>query len=184
MNYTYNDKGCPGTVACEYSTDNGVTNNSMTCGDNVTGITSEEGSNIWWASIFTSCFGNATDSVSFTVDLPPTVSIITPSQGETVSLTFPFNFSALDVVGIDTRWYSFDGGANTTFTNQIDISASAGSHNLWAYANDSGGLIGSDYHTFTTQDGGATVAGTCKKTYRINEGHYPFGKFGCAIEFI
>jgi len=48
LNYTASDTNL---LSCKYSLDNGVTNTTVTCGNNLTGLTSNEGTNTWkvWA---------------------------------------------------------------------------------------------------------------------------------------
>jgi len=47
----------------------------------------------------------------------------------------------------------------------------------------SNGSIKCRYLNYTTP-GSTTTTGTCKLTKRIDDGYFPYGKFGCAIEFI
>jgi hypothetical protein len=66
LNYLYKDS----PEACWYSLDSGATNTTITCGENVTSITSIEGSNTWivWAN---NSIGEIFEgSITFSVDLP------------------------------------------------------------------------------------------------------------------
>lgn len=67
LNYSAGDSNLD---SCWYSLDNGVTNISITCGQNVTGITSAEGPNTWrvWAN--DSAGNENSTNVIFTVTLP------------------------------------------------------------------------------------------------------------------
>ena len=65
LTYTVSDANLN---SCWYSLDNGQTNVSVTCGEDITGLTSSEGSNTW--TIYTNdTFGNQeSESVTFEVD--------------------------------------------------------------------------------------------------------------------
>lgn len=75
MNATISDSNLQ---ACWYSLDNGVTNTTFTCGNNVTGINSVNGSNTW--RVFANdSFGNLNFSsfVTFSINQPPVISNVT-----------------------------------------------------------------------------------------------------------
>ncbi len=67
LNYTASDNQAIGS--CWYSLNSGVTNTSVTCGDNVTSITSSEGSNTWRVYANDTSGNEGSDSVAFTVTI-------------------------------------------------------------------------------------------------------------------
>ncbi|MDP1729116.1 MAG: hypothetical protein Q8L27_02855, partial [archaeon] len=74
MNYSYNVSELNYTIsgnsqACWYSVDGGITNVSLTCGDNVTGLTSIEGSNSWTVYANDSAGNINLSSVTFFKDI-------------------------------------------------------------------------------------------------------------------
>jgi hypothetical protein len=72
---------------------------------------------------------------------PPTITITSPQN-----ISYSTTNIALDVSAdeaIDTWWYSLNGGSNATFTPNISITASQGSNDIIAYANDTSGNEGS-----------------------------------------
>ena len=101
---------------CWYSTDLGITNNSVMCNANVSGLTSVEGSNTWrvWAN---DTYGRSNiSSVTFFKDtIAPSIEIVTPTNGGNYITYIPsLNYT---VSGATTCWYSLDGGlTNNTIT--------------------------------------------------------------------
>ena len=109
-----------------------------------------EGTNLWYVYGNDSNGNVGEDSVSFDVDLPPTTTIIEPLNGATVDLIFNFSMSSSDTQGIDSQWYSYDSGTNTTYsTTPTQLTGVKGSHSITAYANDTYGSISSDSVVFT-----------------------------------
>jgi len=137
---------------CWYSLDGGVTNSTpLSSCLNQTGLTATEGLNTWivWSN---STFGalNST-TVFFTVDLPPTITIVQPSIVDQ-DLVFNVSINATDTQGISKIYYSIDSRANVTYTANITEYASAGGHIIRAYANDTIGSWISATFSFTTID--------------------------------
>ncbi len=138
--------------SCWYSLDNGITNTSMVCGENITGIISEQGDNTWsvWANDSSGYLGN--DSVIFFVDsLSPNVTIEFPVGGANYNnITLDLNFSVVED-NLDSCWYSLDNGiTNTTLLGCSDstIIASQGANFLIVWASDNLGNEGEDSVTF------------------------------------
>jgi len=68
LNYTAVDNNNLGS--CWYSLNSGITNNSVTCGNNVSGISSSEGSNTWIIYVNDTAGNENSSLVTFTVTLP------------------------------------------------------------------------------------------------------------------
>jgi len=66
INYTVSDAGT--LNICWYSLDSGVTNVTITCGNNVTGISSQEGANTWTVYANDTSGNEGNDLVTFSID--------------------------------------------------------------------------------------------------------------------
>jgi hypothetical protein len=145
LNYTVS-----GATNCWYSLNNGVTNTTIpVCGNNITGLTSTEGSNTWriYANDSVGNLGSA--SVTFTIDtIAPAISIISPIATIYNNRMQLVNITALDT-NLNTTWF-FNGTANVTYTTPVLVTFAEGSNTLYAYANDSAGNLNSTSVTFTT----------------------------------
>ncbi|MBX4212283.1 hypothetical protein KW787_02405 [Candidatus Pacearchaeota archaeon] len=142
LNYTIS-----GAANCWYSTNNGVTNTSVTCGANVTGLSSAEGSNNWTVYANDS-FNNANKStVTFFVDtIIPLVQYGTLTDADGINVTRRWilvNVTASDtnLVNISIRIFNSTGLVNITTTssspNLINVSVSAdGNYTFNATATD------------------------------------------------
>jgi len=130
-----------GALECEYSLDGGTTNSSVVCGQNVTGLSADEGSNTWTIYVKSSDTGlwDVTVDVTFTVDtILPFVDVVYPQNTS-------YNISQLDLNYISEGvrcWYSTDGGATNSSdvlcgTNWSSLSADEGSNTWTVYTNDS-----------------------------------------------
>ena len=96
-------------------------------------------------------YGNSTEIRTFTMDdTNPVVDITTPIDETYYSKSINLTIDASDT-NLDTIWYSLNGGANTTYTESVLISAQEHSNTLDVWANDSVGLIGFDSVTFNVQ---------------------------------
>jgi len=75
---------------------------------------------------------------------PPTINLDSPENMTYVVLNTTINYSVYDeLTGVDTIWYSLDGGQNITLTQNITINFSDyNAHVFVIYANDSLGNIG------------------------------------------
>jgi len=154
LNYTVSDDA----DTCWYSTDNGATNTTITCGQNITGLTANEGSNTWivWAN---DTAGNVnSSSVTFIVDTTaPSIQFVPPT---TESGTYNQNYilanvTASDSSGIDTiTIYLYNSTAlvrvNTSSTSPFFWNISDlvdGTYYLNASVNDTAG----NYNTTETR---------------------------------
>ena len=150
VNYTVSDLNLQ---ACKWSNDSGVTNKSLTCGDNITGETWDEGSNtvIIWAN--DSAGNENSSSVAFTVDtIPPNIEIVyPPNNTNTTNNQINVNYTVSDDDGVFC-WYSNDTySSNETLSNCDNITGvtwSEGQHNVTVWANDSSGNENSSSVTF------------------------------------
>src|SRR3989344_3551273 len=159
LNYTASDSNLQ---SCWYSTDNGITNTTITCGQNASGLTSSQGSNIW--KVYTNdTFGNInTSSVTFSVDsISPSISIIYPSQGAAFGFntSINLNYSVLDS-NLQSCWFNIDNALNKTISNcqNTTFNTSEGSHTLNVYSNDSYGNLGSSSANFSVAVGAPSIS--------------------------
>ena len=137
LNYTVSDTHLQ---TCWYSLNNGVTNTSVTCGQNATNLTSSEGSNTWRVYA-NDTFGNkGLASVTFFKDtIMPSISIISPANATYNNRTLLVNISASDSgSGINSKWYNWN-GTNVNYIIPEYVKFEEGSNTLYAYANDSAG---------------------------------------------
>ena len=147
LNYTVFDDYLQ---ACWYSLNGGVSNTSVTCGNNVTGLTSVEGSNTWIVYANDSAGNMNSSSVSFVVDtIAPAVFINYP-----LNVSYATNVSALNYTssGMQACWYSLNVGLTNISllcgNNVTGLSSLEGS-NIWiVYSNDSAGNMNSSSITF------------------------------------
>ncbi len=77
-------------VNCWYNLGIGGGYVGITCGDNVTGITSVEGNNVWIVKAENFDGINVTDSVSFTIDLPIEYSVFTLGMVDVIKIFIMF----------------------------------------------------------------------------------------------
>jgi parallel beta-helix repeat protein len=137
MNYTSSDSNLQ---ACWFSWNNGITNMTMTCGTNLTGLNgnSSLGSNTWkvWAN---DSSGNVnSSSVTFTVDnVIPAVNFTgpTPSTGTTQSSTSIYvNISSNDT----NQHYVFSDfdRSNVLWMRMDDVNASGSPTDLSSWSNN------------------------------------------------
>ncbi|MFH1522038.1 MAG: BspA family leucine-rich repeat surface protein, partial [archaeon] len=100
LNYTYVETN---PDACWYSLDGGAINSSITCGDNVTGISSVDGNNTWTVYVNDTVGNENLSSVTFYIDaIAPNVTLNSPTD-ENNSINFSnivFNCSATDEGGL------------------------------------------------------------------------------------
>jgi hypothetical protein len=143
LNYTVFDANLQ---ACWYSTNNGAANTTITCGTNVTNLTSTEGSNTWivWAN---DTVGNRNSSqVTFSKDtISPTIVIIAPANATYNNKTQLVNISSNG----NYIWF-FNGTANETYTPPVYRTFNEGSNTIIAYANDTAGNFNTTSRTFST----------------------------------
>jgi hypothetical protein len=139
---------------CWYSIDRGVTNTTLTCGNNVSGLTSTEGLNTW------AIYGNDTlgnegnDVVTFSKDtLNPGITIAFPTN-----TSYFYNITDLKYNYADANpgscWYSRDGGTTNSSsvsagTNFTSVSRSYDLNTWRLYCNDSYGNNNNTAISFT-----------------------------------
>lgn len=157
LNYTVNDVHLQ---SCWYSTNNGQINFSITCGQNVTGLSSVEGSNTWsvWAN---DSLGNVNVSaVNFFVDsVAPVVSFMAPtllnaSYTQNVSIIVNVSLTELNLdsalIQLDSTNYTFSCvGETNRVCNRSFSNIGEGVHKIVAFANDSVGNMNATSRTFT-----------------------------------
>lgn len=147
INVSVSDSGT-GLKICKWSNNTGQTNNTFTCGSNITGYSWDEGLNE--IRVYTEDYAGNTNesSVTFRVDTTaPTVTITSPIQDQTYTITtIDLNFTASDSgVGLDSCWYrnntdnfniTIDCDLNTTISQ-----AGSGVYIVYVWVNDSLGNI-------------------------------------------
>ena len=143
INYSVSNATYP-LDTCWYSLDNGLTNTTITCGENITGISSQEGSNTWTVYVNDTSGNSGSDSVTFVVDtLPPEINITYPTDtiiyhqfGNSIDLNWSISDSSLD-----SCWYEYN-GVNTTVNcedNTTTFTPTRNNQTLIMWANDSVG---------------------------------------------
>jgi Concanavalin A-like lectin/glucanases superfamily len=152
LNYSFVEDGTA-VNTCWYSTDSGAINTTITCGDNVTGLSSGQGSSIWfiWANDSVGNEGSA--NVTFFVDsVLPVMTFSYP-----LNVSYSENVSAINYTYTETNagycWYSTDAGATnssvvTMGTNFSLITGSESSNTWIIYCNDTLGNENSTSLTF------------------------------------
>jgi len=166
--------------SCWYSLDAGLINTTITCGNNVTGLNSGEGSSTWqiWANDSDNNINTTT--VTFSVDsISPNITELTEypldpaiySQGT----TYQFNSTIIDSSDLDVVLFEFN-GVNYTATNSssnfntIFTDLSVGIYNYRWFANDSvGNFNNSETGTYTISKATPELVlnGTTPITYGI-----------------
>ncbi len=98
LNYTATDDSLD---TCWYSIDGGASNITITCGTNVTGLNSGEGSSTWTIYANDSIGQESSDSVTFFVDsITPLIQFVSPT---TATGNFSQNFIEANITASDTN---------------------------------------------------------------------------------
>ena len=158
LNYTASDSLLS---SCWYSLDDGATNTTVTCGNNLTGLTSNEGENTWRVYANDTAGNLNSTSVMFTVDsISPLVTITSPSNGSTLGSNQSINLSlSILEANIGNCWYHIDSGLNTTFNcSSTTFNTTEGSHTIYAYVNDSVGNTASSSSLFSVSVGAPSIS--------------------------
>ncbi|MBI2046895.1 hypothetical protein HYT26_01895, partial [Candidatus Pacearchaeota archaeon] len=139
INYTVSDTNLQ---ACWYSTNNGAANTTITCGNNATGLTSNEGSNTWLVSANDSLNNINVSRITFYKDtISPNISITSPANSSNFSTNnVTINYTISDSGGISSCWYTNTSGlVNYSVTCGQNISRiwNEGINNITIYVNDS-----------------------------------------------
>lgn len=134
--------------SCWYSLDGGLTNITTNCFQNITGLSSNQGTNSW--TIYANdTYGNINFyNVTFFVDsVPPVININSPvSNVNDYSIDLEINAAEL----VDTLWYNVNGANNITICRNCNgniitpIIFEEGNQVIEIFGNDSYGNIGTD----------------------------------------
>ena len=146
LNYTALDTNLE---ACWYSLDGGANNATITCGNNASGLTSNEESNTWVVYANDSAGNVNYSSVTFFKDtIIPLITIESPQNITYNNNTILVNLSVVEL-NIDNIWF-FNGTDNETYTDAVYVNFSEGGNILYAYVNDSAGNLNSTSVVFNT----------------------------------
>ena len=150
LNYTASDNIA--LSACWYSTNGGKTNATVVCGQNLTGLTSTEGSNTWLVGTNDTAGNMNSSKITFFKDtINPSVSIVYPANTTYQSIT-ALNYTVYDS-NLQACWYSLNSGqSNTTVicgNNVTGLTAVSGSNTWTVYANDTLGNVNSSKIIFS-----------------------------------
>lgn len=139
---------------CWYSLDNNVTNTTITCGNNATGLTTGEGNYIWTFHAMDDLGNNGSLAVSFSVDVvPPVVTVHEPTGEYTNETDINLNFSVVEI-SLSTCQYSLNGATNITIapcnpSTNITFNGSVdGPNTMHVCANDTSNSWGCTLATF------------------------------------
>lgn len=131
--------------SCWWTNNTGINNYTITCGDNITSETWNEGERVIDVYANDSAGNINTSSVTFVVDtIQPFITISYPANTSYTSSVTELNYSANDLTsGVFSVWYSTDLGVTnssvvTNFSN-FTVTASEGSNTWHVYVNDSTG---------------------------------------------
>jgi hypothetical protein len=147
---------------CWWSNNTGVSNQSITCGTNISSIFNEGLNTVILYANDTVNNINST-SRTFRVDTTiPSVSIIHPTAGYEYSYnhSINLNFTASDSgVGLSNCWFNLNHTINITIPSCINITlnASDGFHILYLFANDSLGNLANTSVNFTVSLGAPAI---------------------------
>jgi hypothetical protein len=164
LNYTYGDAS-----SCWYSTNNWATNTSITCGTNVTGLTSSQGSNTWGVGVNDS-FGNLNfttvvfyDNSDLYISSCEDLQNISSNLNSNYYLTNDIDCSGVDFEGISYFNGSLNGNNysinNLLLNNENGLFTIIGVlglvkdvilQNFTSYnilSNDTGSIVGTNYGT-------------------------------------
>ena len=151
LNYTSSDANLQ---TCWYSLDEGTANATMVCGNNVSGLNSLEGTNIWniWAN---DTAGNVNQSiVTFTKDTTfPVITVTSPAinyiHAQELGAMY-VNFTTADSY-FNYQWFSINGGTTNLSTtgNSTLANVTVGDATLHIWANDTSNNVGYAQRNFT-----------------------------------
>jgi hypothetical protein len=139
--YTINEAN---PSSCWYSNDNGQNNHSITCGDNVTSLTSNEGSNIWMVCAKDIVNHESCDTVAFWVDsITPSIqfNLGTTETGDHRQDWIFVNVTCSDtnkesvILNINGTDIAFDKNYSDVYWSTETLSD--GIYNFYAYCSDS-----------------------------------------------
>ncbi len=173
FNYTVYDTN---VQTCWYSTNAGVTNTTVVCGTNVTGLTSSQGSNTWRVYANDSFGNSGSSSITFALDDSAPAFLDyqeSPTNGSSYSSGEFYEFT-VDVFdnSLDQVYFEWEGTNYSSYEmyafNRTDVAAGAYSYRWWA--NDTNGNLNSSglrYYTVSKKipEGSLTNSGGWSVTY-------------------
>ncbi len=158
LNYTYTETN-PGS--CWYSL-NGGANTTITCGQNVTGLTSNEGSNTWIVYMNDSIGQENSSFVIFTVDTTaPTISFSCSKSSLTVGETLSCSCSATD---------NIDSSPGVSYTANPSTS-NTGTFTTTCTATDDTGNSASSSASYTVESSGGGYPNYRIPSQDLEKGH-------------
>jgi hypothetical protein len=164
--------------ACWWSNNSGITNQSINCSTNLSGILATNGNHNWSIYANDSLGHIGLASVSFIVDTTiPEIHIGFPQNTSYNHNITALNYTIINSSALDTCWYSLNGGSNQTvpcLQNITGISSVEGSNTWYFYANNTVGSMGYDFITFVVD----TSTPQLSIISPLNDSYYP-----AAIEF-
>ncbi len=175
LNYTISDTNLQ---SCWYTTNGGTTNTSIICGNNISSLSSSQGSNTWIIYANDSAGNANSPSVTFFVDsIIPSLSIITPTEGSTfgTNTSLALNFTVSDT-NLQSCWYNIDNSNNITIQNCLNttFNTSASEHTLFLYANDSLNNERKANVSFTVSIGAPTITQSSPINIYLNSSQTTF----------
>lgn len=175
LNYTISNSTV--LAACWYSLDEDVTNTTITCFDNVTGLSPTEGSNTWIIYVNDSVGTVASSNVTFTIDTTdPTITIALPNattdETYNISSNIPLNYSSDE--NITDCVFSLNGAANVSIPGCLNTTISGsieGNNTITVCGNDNVSNSGcSDVRTYEINTQVSTlVVAPYEKDYNTTE---------------
>ncbi len=172
VNYTVSDT--LGLSRCWYTNNSGRTNQTLTCGQNITGVTWIQGINN--ISVYANdSVGNVNVSqVRFTIDtVNPFVRIIFPTNNTNTSDSgIDINYTVSDT-NLASCWYSNDSRQNATLAGCANITTviwTEGIHNISVWVNDSVGNVNVSYISFKVD----TIHPNLEIQYPSNNSNFTF----------
>ena len=153
FNYTFTEEN-PET--CWWTNNTGDSNTTITCGTNVTGMNSSEGSNTWKISINDTAGNENSSAIAFFVRPPPGVEIYSPLNATYTTSTILFEISRTlyDIQAAGDCSYSLNAGNTNTTMSQLgtnfthtNSSVATGSVTMNAYCNETTGGVTTNNNT-------------------------------------
>lgn len=174
MNYSISYSSGSTLTSCWYSLDSGATNTTINCGDDITGISSVDGENVWTIYARDSSGLEGQKSVTFSVDTSaPVITFINQTnefgqivdsnnplyEGENLSINVNIEDSSVDSVwvviwegvvgGVEKARFFFDRVLGNLWNAKVETDDTFDEkHNYTIYANDTAGLEDSYNGTF------------------------------------
>ncbi len=150
--FSFNVTGSRSNYSCElFISGIGHGTNSTTLNNTLTTITSNsslaDGNYSWFIRCTGDCgLWNDSETRNISIDtVAPSISIISPLNTTYNNATILVNISSDG----NTTWFSYNGGANETYTVSVYKTFSEGANTFYAYANDSAGNENSTSVVFT-----------------------------------